>query len=172
MRMSRPLAPLPIALFALSGCTMTANEPSLAPRAIERMSASEPAAPQPEAPPLPEDASQQQRVAALVARARDGDARFQQQQTAANRLISAGSGAPLGSEAWVQAQEALSRAENLRTIVTQSLADLDSLQIAAAQNGAGPESAGMLNDAVREVAAIDAREEQALQTLRDRLSAP
>lgn len=122
--------------------------------------------------PIREDLPEQQRIAALIAQARDGDAQFQVRLETAGRMVAQTSGAPIGSEAWVQAQQALSRAESVRSLVSQSLADLDTLQIAAAQKSTGPEALAMLENAVGEVAAMDVREDQALQSLRERLSVP
>lgn len=161
---------LPV-LLAISGCAMTPSGPSLAPRAVEQLTAQAPT-PQPLPPPIPEDASQQQRVAALLAQARDGNARFKAQLATAEQLAETGVSAPMGGEAWVQAQEALSRVEDARSPIAQSLADLDALQIAAAQNGIAPDSAQLLADAVNEVTALDRSEDEALRSLRSRFSAP
>jgi hypothetical protein len=171
MRSSHLATLAPMILVALSGCATPVDGPSLAPRAVERFTAAPPT-PEPTPPPIQDDASEQQRIAALVAQARDGDARFQAQLAAADPIVVQGASATMGSEAWVQAQQALSRAENMRTTVSQSLADLDALQIATVQNGNGTVTSPVLGDAISEVATIDVSEDRALQVLRDRLSAP
>lgn len=150
---------------------MTGGEPSLAPRAVEQLIAQTPT-PQPPPPPIPENAPQQQRIAALLAQARDGDARFKAQLVITEQLAKTGANAPTGSEAWVQAQQALSRLEDTRSPIAQSLADLDALQIAAAQNGIAEDSAELLNDAINEVMAIDRSEEEALRSLKRGFTAP
>ena len=159
-------------LAGVSGCSTAVDHPSLAPRAIERFTAAEPApAPLPPAA-LPEDASRQERVRVLTTQAVEADARFREGLAEAQGTVSKGAGAAPGSEAWVQAQQAISRIEILREPVSRNLADLDALQVAAVQAGVGTDAAAELDAAIQKVGAIDAQEEQAVVTLRALLANP
>lgn len=162
-----------MAVLALAGgCSTRADHPSLAPRAIERFTVAEPApAPAPRAP-LPQDASRQERAVALVAQARAADARFRVGLTEAEAAVARGAGTAPGSEAWVQAQQALSRTEALREPVSSSLSELDSLQVDAAVNSAGSEVETALAASLGEILAIDTRQREAMAALRQRIAQP
>lgn len=155
-------------LVGLSGCSTTVDHPSLAPRAIERFSVTEPEPAPPPPAPLPEDASRQERASALVAQAVESDVRFRERFAEAKGIVARGSGAAPGSEAWVQAQQAISRVETLREPVSRTLADLDALQILAAETGAASE----LDAAIQKVASIDTQQEQDMATLRESVVNP
>lgn len=156
----------------LSGCVAPADHPSLAPRAVEQFTTIEPTPPPPAEPAIPEDASRQQRVTALVAQARETDTRFRQHLAEAQGAVANGTGAAIGSEAWVQAQQAVSRADVARASVTQNLADLNALQISSAETGVGTETGSVLAAALDEVGSIAAAEDQAIAKLAGRLAAP
>lgn len=126
----------------------------------------------PLSPVIPENASEQGRAAALTAQARSGDIRFREGLNDARGAVTRGAGASPGSENWVQAQEALSRADALRTSVTESLADLDALQIAGAQSGMGVDTNAAFTSAIADVGTIDATEREAIRALESQLSAP
>ena len=159
-------------LSGLGGCSTVADHPSLAPRAIERFTTTEPAPAPPPPAALPEDASRQERAGLLLAQAIESDARFQERLAEVRTVVASGSGAAPGSEAWVQAQQAISRIETLREPVSRTLADLDQLQIDAAQAGIGTEAEGQLASAIQKVASIDARQEEEIATLRERVLNP
>jgi hypothetical protein len=159
-------------LVGLSGCSTTVDHPSLAPRAIERFSVTEPEPAPPQPAPLPEDASRQERASALVAQAVESDARFRERLAEAKGIVASGSGAAPGSEAWVQAQQAISRVETLREPVSRTLADLDALQIAAADSGVGTQTESELNAAIQRVVSIDTQQEQDMATLRESVVNP
>ena len=159
-------------LSGLGGCSTVADHPSLAPRAIERFTATEPAPAPPPPAALPEDASRQERAGLLLAQAIESDARFQERLAEVRTVVASGSGAAPGSEAWVQAQQAISRIETLREPVSRTLADLDQLQIDAAQAGIGTEAEGQLASAIQKVASIDARQEEEIAALRERVLNP
>lgn len=156
----------------LTGGCSAVDHPSLAPRAIERFTAQEPAAPVPPPVILPENASQQTRAAALGAQAREADARFRANLAEIRSIVANGAGTASGSEAWVQAQQALSRAEALREPISQSHSDLDALQIAAAEAGAGTETEIAIQSALGEVVAIESRQAKAMASLRSGLISP
>ena len=159
-------------LSGLGGCSTVADHPSLAPRAIERFTTTEPAPAPPPPAALPEDASRQERAGLLLAQAIESDARFQERLAEVRTVVASGSGAAPGSEAWVQAQQAISRIETLREPVSRTLADLDQLQIDAAQAGMGTEAEGELASATQKVASIDARQEEEIAALRERVLNP
>jgi len=56
--------------------------------------------------------------------------------------------------------------------VSRTLADLDQLQIDAAQAGIGTEAEGELASAIQKVASIDARQEEEIAALRERVLNP
>jgi len=159
-------------LSGLGGCSTVADHPSLAPRAIERFTTTKPAPAPPPPAALPEDASRQERAGLLLAQAIESDARFQERLAEVRTVVASGSGAAPGSEAWVQAQQAISRIETLREPVSRTLADLDQLQIDAAQAGIGTEAEGQLASAIQKVASIDARQEEEIAALRERVLNP
>jgi len=159
-------------LSGLGGCSTVADHPSLAPRAIERFTTTEPAPAPPPPVAMPEDASRQERTRLLLAQAIESDARFQERLAEVRTVVASGSGAAPGSEAWVQAQQAISRIETLREPVSRTLADLDQLQIDAAQAGIGTEAEGELASAIQKVASIDARQEEEIAALRERVLNP
>jgi len=159
-------------LAGLSGCSAVADHPSLAPRAIERFTTTEPAPAPPPPVAMPEDASRQERAGLLLAQAIESDARFQERLAEVRTVVASGTGATPGSEAWVQAQQAISRIETLREPVSRTLADLDQLQIDAAQAGIGTEAEGELASATQKVASIDARQEEEIAALRERVLNP
>lgn len=164
---------MPVIIFAFAcACSATADHPSLAPRAIERFTVAEPEAAPPPPVALPEDASRQERAAVFAARAREADDRFRAGIAEVEAAVANGSGASPGSEAWVAAQLALSRAETLRGPVSGSVADLDALHIAAAETGIGTEAEAALAATLQEVMAIDTRQRDAIAALRGRIALP
>ena len=132
----------------------------------------EPATAAPQPSPLPANASQDQRLSALVAKARDGDASFQQRLRESRAIVEQGIGASVGSEAWVQAQQALTRAEAARTVVTDSLADIEAVQLAAAQAGSAATGSAMIESARTDISALEASERAQIDALRTRLTDP
>ncbi len=150
------------ALLVLGGCAAAADHPSLAPRPIEKIMA-QPATPEiaPNEPAPAADA----RIAPLLAAARDGDARFTDQVAATRALAAAAGGAAAGSEAWVQAEQAITRLDALRAPVTKPLAELDALVLAGVRDPS-------LASANAEVDMIDARESAEVDQIRSRLSGP
>ena len=76
-------------------------------------------------PPVAPDPAFRRRVSALLERARSGDQAFERSYVRAAALARA-AGA-VRSDSWIQAQEAISRAEAARVETTSALADLDAL---------------------------------------------
>ena len=163
-----------LAILPLAGaCSTAVDHPSLAPRAVERFTVAvpetAPAAPT-ATPAQPANASLQQRVAALAAQARQADLRFRERLSETEQRVETGGSATPGSETWVQAQAAISSLEMLRAPVSVSLADLDALQIAAAEEGAGTESPVL--SAIQEVEIIEAAQRASIDALRARIANP
>jgi hypothetical protein len=164
----RPFPPLAAAAALLAGCAAEGPFPSLAPRAVERQLANE----QPPAPPpiIPSDPATAGRIRDLVAAAREGDGAFRSALAAARPAVG-GAGAA-GSESWVAAQQAVSRAQAARAPTVNALADLDSLavRLAAARPAASQADIANAVAAVETVQAIADAQEDALGGLRARLS--
>ncbi len=131
--MKRIVLLLPAALavsLSLSACAaaQTRDGPSLAKRPVEgRLNVAPPAVVVPPPGPLPAD------LAGRLARW-DADGSAAQQAFAAERdptvaLVTAAAGAPVASEAWVVAQQAISRLVAARAPITAALADIDRLYV-------------------------------------------
>jgi hypothetical protein len=150
----------------LAACAAEGDFPSLEPRAVEReLAQTDPAPP----PPLADDPALAGRVAELAAEARRGEAEFEAALPAARSAV-AGAGAA-GGEAWIEAQQALSRLEAARGATVRALADLDALALAEANrtslSGADLER---LRAAVAALQAIANRQHDEIAGLRARLS--
>lgn len=65
------------------------------------------------------------RINAAEAAAKDSDAVFQKALPAIRKTVTAGHGAAMGSDAWLEAQQALSRLEQSRAGAETARADLD-----------------------------------------------
>ncbi|AHE54191.1 hypothetical protein [Sphingomonas sanxanigenens] len=137
---SRPPPLLPLfAMMALSACAggATQNTPSLARRPIET--------PRPDPTPTPAVAAETallQRIAALVEDARQGDAAFGTAAAAAEPRITRAAGAAAGSDAWVEAQQALAAVEFSREKSVGAMVAIDSLMSERLNAMAARETAG------------------------------
>ncbi len=131
--MKRAFLSLPLAraaMLSLSACAVTqgGDAPSLAKRSVEgRFDVAPPAVAVTPPGPLPAD------LAGRLARW-ESDAAGAQQAFAAERnstasLVSAAAGAPVASERWVVAQQAISRLTAARAPLTGALADIDRLYL-------------------------------------------
>ena len=110
------------AMSLLAGCIAPGPYPSLAMRPDENEPMTEPV----RTPPVvAADPALARRLAALVAAARQGDARFDEAYGPTERLARA-AGAT-GSDSWVEAQQALSRLEASRGGTTDAAAEIDQL---------------------------------------------
>jgi hypothetical protein len=117
-RSARILVPCILA----AGCATGGEFPSLAPRPVEQLAFEEPIKVD---PPVAADPALRGRAAALLADARAGDGAFEEAYAQALPLVQ-GAGA-VGSDSWLIAQEAISRAEAATVGTTRSLVDLDLL---------------------------------------------
>lgn len=154
-------------LLSLGGCGAAVDHPSLAPRAVEEFRvAPEAAEVPPPGPAAPADTPEiAARAAALVAQARAGEEAFAGLAEGARGAVARAGGTAPGGELWVQAQQALSRAEAARGEVARSLADLDRMRI---EQGAAP----AIEAAIAEVSRIDEAQRALMAELARKLSAP
>ena len=153
----RPRIALPLACalspLALS-CAAPGSYPSLAPRPAEAIYAA--GDPERVPQPAPDDPSLPLRLRTLVDAGRAGESSFGDAIARARAL--AGQAGASGSDGWVAAQQALSRAAAGRAATARALADLDAFAVERAR--LGPLSPG---DSERLAAAV-----ASLQALADR----
>ena len=125
------------ALILLSGCASAGDGrfPSLAKRPVEDMNLTR--APDPVMPPPvpPADAALESRIAALRAQVASGEGKFRSELARAQARVAAASGAAPASEAWMEAQMAISAVEAARRPSVEGLASLDQLQITRQKDG-------------------------------------
>ena len=165
----RAALPLALLLAALSGCAAPGPYPSLEPREVERRYAGG----DPEAVPTPvaDDPTIAARIAEHVALARSGDAAFEEALAIAAPLVARGGA--VGSESWVAAQQAVSRAEAARAPTVRALADLDAYAIGLAAEKALSESDfERLTSATAALQAIANAQADSLERLQASLSSP
>ncbi|HEX4736409.1 MAG TPA: hypothetical protein VH331_02490 [Allosphingosinicella sp.] len=137
-RLSLLLPPL-LMLLTLAGCAGASGPfPSLAPRPIEK-ALGEPGVP-PVVAPVADDPEVAARVSAFIAQAQTGERDFRAALPAAEEAVRHAGAA--GSDRWIQAQQAISRAEAAETPTTRALAELD--RYATDRANAKPLSAGDL----------------------------
>lgn len=167
VRIAAPTCAL-LALAFAGGCAESPGAyPSLAPRPIERTAIEEPVvAPAETAPPVA-DPAQDAGVAAQLAAAEAAQAEFAVELAAARKAVAAAAGQAAGGDAWVAAQQALSRLDQRRAPVTAALANLDAMLVAA---GGAPSLA--LGDAWARVAKIDEKQRDAFNALAGQLRQP
>ena len=161
--MTRTLPFLLAAAFVLTGCAADGAFPSLAVREAERVYAA--GDPLQTTPDAPNRAGLGGRIAELLAAGGAGEDAFGRALAAAQPLA-ARSGAP-GSESWIAAQQAISRAEAARAVTTRALGDLD--QYSTEQARQGPLSTAdfqRLTDALARLQAQAERQRQAVERLR------
>jgi hypothetical protein len=143
----------------LAACKGVTGYPSLQPRAVEEMSLAEPAA----KPSQPREASPEAtaRYAPMVEKAENAHKSFTEAMGRERERIVRGRSAPAGSDAWTDAQEALSRVETTRTPISTILADLDAARSSAlTRTNSGELTAA--TTAYERVKALDDEETQAL----------
>lgn len=122
-----------LAALPLAGCAADYdNYPSLARRPAERITGSAEPAPPTTAPPpvVAPSADLAARLAQLADQAQAAHREFTGRQGRAEQLVSAASGASVGSENWAQASVALADLESSRSQAMVALADLDEIYAA------------------------------------------
>lgn len=117
---------------SLSGCAAAqggdAGAPSLAKRPVEgRFDVAPPTLVVPPPGPLPVDLAG--RLARWTSDADTAASAFAAERQAATAAVAAAAGAPVSSEPWVVAQQAISRLQATRAPMTAALADIDRLYI-------------------------------------------
>ena len=169
MRRPPPIVlPFLVMIPALGGCVGAQEAfPSLALRPAEiGRSTEEPVRPAVE---VPSDPALRARLSALVEQARAGERDFSAMLGGADAAVARAGGA--GSEAWVEAQLAVSRLEAARTATTRALAELDQLALARAQVATSREDFAAIEAALAEVEAMAEAQQQRWDRLRGRLAA-
>lgn len=163
----RALPPLIVGAALLASCAASGPFPSLAPRAVER-AGNDGTAPVPpclgaeqetaraasltSAAAEPVDPTLPARLAEFRAQAQTGDHAFATAIDVAAKAVSSAGAA--GSESWVLAQQAVSRAESARAPTLDALSGLSALAIETAQRRANPEDAQAVQDALHAVQEI------------------
>ena len=118
---------LAAAFLSLAGCASRTSAPSLMPRAVEKQPIDMPVA-EPVERESPADPALRAALAKQIAAAEAGDRDFGTQRVAAEKAVAAAAGTAQGSEAWVQAQEAITALETPRTAVRDAAAAIDALR--------------------------------------------
>lgn len=139
-------------LAALAGgCAPRSDFPSLAKRPAEQAYATARADQAAAQPGIPAGVSEglASRLGVLRIAARDAYDVFDARKSAAQRAVSAASGAAKGSEAWSGASVAVAGLESARSTLGLTLADLDRLEVEASNRAADGADADV--KAVREI---------------------
>jgi hypothetical protein len=147
--------PVPLLLGAAAaaqgGCASDKGDfPSLAQRPAERDYAAEQMAPPKVRPALPDDPTVAQRASGFVGAAREAEGGFARAyETAAAAVARAG---PVGSDSWILAQEAVSRAIAAQAPVTRIAGELDDYAAARArQTPVSPGDLARLQEATADI---------------------
>jgi hypothetical protein len=168
--MTRRPAPLPSLLgllAALAGCAGSGSYPSLAQRPIEK-TLGEPREEPPAPAPPADDPAVAARAAEFLAQARQGmnafEAALRPADAAARRA-----GAP-GSDSWIEAQQAISRAQAAASGTGRALADLDRYAVDAGQAKAlSPNDLAALKGATDAIQALADRQRREVERLQGML---
>ncbi|PZU11505.1 hypothetical protein [Sphingomonas sp.] len=148
--------------LALAACSSTLPDaPGLGPRAIEHRPILPPdAASEAETPESPALA---QRLAKLVAEAKEGHATFERERAGVAGALARAKGSAEGSEAWIAGQEALSALDAARATVRNVAGEIDALRVDPAYLGTGDRAA--IEAAAETVAALSNAEADAVDGL-------
>jgi len=153
-----------LVMSALAGCSTPGDEPSLAPRAAERI---DPRV------PIADTSGNLPASASLAAQLRRMIGEAQGTQGAADRAIaaaeaSASRAGPRQSESWIAAQQLVSAAIAARYPVTRMLGDLDALT-SRSVNTLVPADLANVTAASEAISAIDRRQAERIDALQRRL---
>lgn len=174
MNVMKIRAPIQMLALLLAGCASSnGSYPSLAKRPME--SARSGVAPTADAPPVAEDAALTREIGALLDKARAGAAAFDAHVAVAQQRVSAAAGSGISSEAWVDAQQAISSLESDRYDSIYALASLDTLYVERSNAIAAGKAQGgsdAIDAARRDVLAIVDRQNDLLDEMKGRLAAP
>jgi hypothetical protein len=150
----------PCAAALLSGCISGGPFPSLAPRPDERLAIEEPVR---TAPVIADNSALRVRINTLLSQARSGGADFERDYDAAARATR-NAGAQ-GSDSWIAAQQAISRAEASRGRADDAAAELHQLAQARADQPTSADDQQALAAAIEEADAIVAGQQARLNRL-------
>ena len=151
-------------LTLAAGCADRGSFPSLAPRAVERLSNDEPVR---AAPVVAADPALRERIAELLRSARSGEAEFQSALSAARASVGLAGAAQ--SESWIEAQQALSRLESARAATVTALAQLDALSVERARVPTNAAEFEALLAAVESAGSLAAGQQAEINRLRSAL---
>jgi hypothetical protein len=140
----------------LAGCVSQGPFPSLAPRPAEQEDWSE--EPVHAAPVVADDAALRGRIAALLAQAHDGERAFDADVPAAERAA-AHVGA-VGSDSWIEAQQAISRLQASRGRTDEAATELHQLRLTRSGQPSSAADLAALDAAIQEVGAIAERQQR------------
>jgi hypothetical protein len=157
----RSAFPALLAAALLAGCVAQGPFPSLAPRPDELMAIEEPVR---EAPRAADDAALRTRVAALLEEVRAGARGFDADHEAARRA--AARSGPTGSDAWVEAQQAISRLEAARGRTMAAAAELHQLALDRADVPTSDEDRRLIEAAIAEADRVAAGQQARIDRLR------
>jgi len=118
---------LSAAACSLAGCGAQVSAPSLLPRVVERQPIDMPVATAIEAD-TPVDPALQTKIVEQIAKAQAGNTAFNAQRAEVEKMVARAAGAKQGSDAWVEAQEALTALESARIAVRAAAAAIDTLR--------------------------------------------
>jgi hypothetical protein len=136
------------------------------PRPVEKQPIAMPVESSVEAETVP-DAGVTTRLASLIAAAEAGDKAFEAQHVRTETAVAHSAGAEPGSDAWVEAQEAVTALESARTTVRDVAAKIDALRHDPANAAPGNRSA--IDAAAARVGAIEAAQDKVVAALNARL---
>jgi len=145
----------------LAGCVSQGPFPSLAPRPDEQLAIEEPVR---EAPQIADDSALRVQINRLASEARAGDAAFERDYEAAARAASRAGRE--GSDSWLDAEQAYSRAEASRTRATDAAAELHQLAQARAGLPTSPGDLAALAAAIAQADQIVAAQQARLNRIR------
>ena len=145
----------------LAGCVSEGPFPSLAQRPDERLAIDEPVR---EPPQVADDSTLRARINRLLGEARSGDAAFNRDYDAAARAAARGGAA--GSDSWLDAEQAISRAEASRGQATDAASELHQLAVARADQPTSPADLAALQAAIERVDGMVAAQETRMRRIR------
>ncbi|MEG3154495.1 hypothetical protein [Sphingomonas sp. RB1R13] len=163
----RHIAALPVLLLGACSHT-TANSPSLAPRAAEKI---DPRVPVERAlTERPMSGGVRERLASLIAQARSGDAAYRAALGPAQRAV--GAAGPARSESWISAQVAISALEAARSPTPAALSAIDAIagEAVAAKGAIGASDLAAVQAAGTDAGAIDAEQRATIASLNARIA--
>lgn len=167
------IAPVILASALIGACTTASNDgyPSLAKRPVEGTLSTRPPEAQPAPPPLPADASLTERIERYRSDAATGENRFRAALGTAQARARNAAGTGVSSEAWLEAQMAISAADAARGPSVTALASLDTLQ-ATRINANDNVGTIELNEALATIGAMVDAQNRALHALNGSLRQP